>query len=124
MTFFRLKPGHLLLPGRLTAARSVSPIRHPRERARHDRPQTFVNEPALWLAQFPWPKDESHKYARGHAVVVSGPVYSTGAARFAARGALRVGAGLVTVAPPRDALQVNAAQLTAIMVREATTRAG
>jgi hydroxyethylthiazole kinase-like uncharacterized protein yjeF len=56
---------------------------------------------------------------RGHAVVVSGPVYSTGAGRLAARGALRVGAGLVTVASPRDAIQVNAAQLTAVMVREA-----
>jgi hydroxyethylthiazole kinase-like uncharacterized protein yjeF len=50
---------------------------------------------------------------------MSGPVYSTGAARLAARGALRVGAGLVTVASPRDAIEVNAAQLTAIMVREA-----
>ena len=87
-------------------------------------PKTFANEPALWLAQFPWPKEESHKYARGHAVVVSGPLYSTGAARLAARGALRAGAGLVTVASPRDALQVNAAQLTAIMVREADDARG
>jgi hydroxyethylthiazole kinase-like uncharacterized protein yjeF len=87
-------------------------------------PKTFVNQPALWLADYPWPKDESHKYARGHAVVVSGPVYSTGAARLAARGALRAGAGLVTVASPRDALAVNAAQLTAIMVREADDARG
>jgi NAD(P)H-hydrate epimerase len=87
-------------------------------------PKTFVNQAALWLADYPWPKDESHKYARGHAVVVSGPVYSTGAARLAARGALRAGAGLVTVASPRDALAVNAAQLTAIMVREADDARG
>jgi hydroxyethylthiazole kinase-like uncharacterized protein yjeF len=87
-------------------------------------PKTFANEPALWLARFPWPRDESHKYARGHAVVVSGPLYSTGAARLAARGALRAGAGLVTVASPRDALAVNAAQLTAIMVREADDARG
>ena len=40
---------------------------------------------------------------------MSGPVYSTGAARLGARGALRIGAGLVTVASPRDALEVNAA---------------
>jgi hydroxyethylthiazole kinase-like uncharacterized protein yjeF len=82
-------------------------------------PRTFANEPSLWLAEFPWPKPEGHKYARGHVVVVSGPAYSTGAARLGARGALRVGAGLVTVASPRDAIKVNAAQLTAIMVREA-----
>ena len=73
--------------------------------------------PQLWLARFPWPQAQGHKYARGHAVVVSGRISSTGAARLGARGALRAGAGLVTVASPRDALAVNAAQLTAIMVR-------
>ena len=82
------------------------------------KPTTFADEPGLWLADYPWPKFDGHKYLRGHAVVMSGPVQSTGAARLAARGALRAGAGLVTVASPRDALAVNAAQLTAIMVRE------
>ena len=120
VTFFRLKPGHLLLPGRsLCGAVSLADIGIPDSVLAEIAPQTFVNEPALWLGNYPWPKDESHKYARGHALVVSGPIYSTGAARLAARGALRAGAGLVTVASPRDALAVNAAQLTAIMVREA-----
>ena len=120
VTFFRLKPGHLLLPGRLHCGEmSLADIGIPASVLAAIESKTFANEPALWLAQFPWPKDESHKYARGHAVVVSGPVYSTGAARLAARGALRMGAGLVTVASPRDALLVNAAQLTAIMLREA-----
>ncbi len=50
-------------------------------------------------------------------VVVSGDVAATGAARMSARGALRAGAGLVTLATPRDALAVNAAALTAVMVR-------
>jgi hydroxyethylthiazole kinase-like uncharacterized protein yjeF len=120
VTFFRLKPGHVLLPGRsLCGEVGLADIGIPDSVLAEIAPKTFVNEPALWLAHYPWPKDESHKYARGHAVVVSGPLYSTGAARLAARGALRAGAGLVTVASPRDALQVNAAQLTAIMVREA-----
>jgi hydroxyethylthiazole kinase-like uncharacterized protein yjeF len=57
-----------------------------------------------------------NKYTHGHAVVVSGPATRTGAARLAARGALRVGAGLVTVASPLDALAANAAHLTAIML--------
>ncbi|MGH6831507.1 MAG: NAD(P)H-hydrate epimerase, partial [Methyloceanibacter sp.] len=125
VTFFRLKPGHLLLPGRTHCGEvSVADIGIPASVLAAIRPKTFANEPGLWLAQFPWPKQESHKYARGHAVVVSGPLYSTGAARLGARGALRMGAGLVTVASPRDALQVNAAQLTAIMVREADDARG
>jgi NAD(P)H-hydrate epimerase len=125
VTFFRLKPGHVLLPGRsLCGEVSLADIGIPGSVLAEIAPKTFVNQPALWLARYPWPKDDSHKYARGHAVVVSGPVYSTGAARLAARGALRAGAGLVTVASPRDALQVNAAQLTAIMVREADDARG
>lgn len=120
VTFFRLKPGHLLLPGRLHCGEvSVADIGIPARVLDEIKPKTFANEPALWLARFPWPAADGHKYSRGHAVVVSGPLYSTGAARLAARGALRVGAGLVTVASPRDALSVNAAALTAIMVREA-----
>ncbi len=120
VTFFRLKPGHLLLPGRSRCGEiSLADIGIPDSVLETIRPMTFANEPALWLAQYPWPKPEGHKYARGHAVVVSGPLWSTSAARLGARGALRVGAGLVTVASPRDALTVNAAQLTAIMVREA-----
>jgi NAD(P)H-hydrate epimerase len=60
---------------------------------------------------------DSHKYARGHCVVVSGPAHATGAARLAARGALRAGAGLVSVACQPEAVAVNAAALTAIMVK-------
>jgi hydroxyethylthiazole kinase-like uncharacterized protein yjeF len=41
----------------------------------------------------------------------------TGAARLAARGALRAGAGRVTLASPRAALAVNAAASLAVMVR-------
>jgi ADP-dependent NAD(P)H-hydrate dehydratase / NAD(P)H-hydrate epimerase len=125
VTFFRRKPGHFLLPGRAHCGEvRLADIGIPASVLAAIDPQIFANEPALWLTQFPWPNDESHKYARGHAVVVSGPVYSTGAARLAARGALRMGAGLVTIASPRDALEVNAAQLTAIMVREADDARG
>jgi hydroxyethylthiazole kinase-like uncharacterized protein yjeF len=67
------------------------------------------------------PRIDGHKYARGHAVIVSGDLASTGAARLAARGALRAGAGLVTLASPRDALVVNASALTAVMVRAVDT---
>jgi hydroxyethylthiazole kinase-like uncharacterized protein yjeF len=119
VTFFRLKPGHLLLPGREACGETrVADIGIPDSVLAVIAPCAFANMPALWLPQFPWPKPEAHKYARGHAVVVSGAAFSTGAARLGAHGALRVGAGLVTVASPQDAVAVNAAQLTAIMVRQ------
>ena len=81
------------------------------------RPATFRNAPALWVEHFPRPRLDGHKYTRGHAVVLSGGIDSTGAARLAARGALRAGAGLVTIASPREALAVNAAASLAVMVR-------
>jgi ADP-dependent NAD(P)H-hydrate dehydratase / NAD(P)H-hydrate epimerase len=80
------------------------------------QPQSTANQPSLWQQHYPWPSPDSHKYTRGHAVVVSGPAHATGAARLAARGALRIGAGLVTVASPPDAVAANAAHLTAIML--------
>ncbi|MCJ7597706.1 MAG: NAD(P)H-hydrate epimerase, partial [Methyloceanibacter sp.] len=118
VTFFRLKPGHLLYPGRGFCGETIlADIGIPASVLDTIEPSAFVNEPELWLTEFPWPEATGHKYRRGHSVVVSGPIWSTGAARLAARGALRAGSGLVTVASPADALAVNAAQLTAIMVR-------
>ncbi|WP_371169722.1 NAD(P)H-hydrate dehydratase [Aliiroseovarius sp. 2305UL8-7] len=61
-------------------------------------------------------KHGDHKYSHGHALILSGPSGKGGAARLAARGALRIGAGLVTVAPTPGALQENAARLDAIML--------
>jgi hydroxyethylthiazole kinase-like uncharacterized protein yjeF len=118
VTFFRKKPGHVLLPGRLRCGTiSVADIGIPESVLADIAPETFENIPALWRAHFPMPHDAGHKYDRGHAVVASGPFWSTGAARLSARGALRAGAGLVTIASPREALAVNAATNLAVMVR-------
>jgi ADP-dependent NAD(P)H-hydrate dehydratase / NAD(P)H-hydrate epimerase len=118
VTFFRRKPGHLLLPGRLHCGPvTVADIGIPALVLDAIKPATFANVPALWGRTFPVPAAEGHKYARGHAAVVSGGLSTTGAARLAARGALRAGAGLVTLASPRDALAVNAASSLAVMVR-------
>jgi hydroxyethylthiazole kinase-like uncharacterized protein yjeF len=118
VTFFRRKPGHLLLPGRLHCGTvEAADIGIPAAVLEGVRPQTFANEPALWRGAFPVPRPDGHKYSRGHAVIVSGGVSTTGAARLAARGALRAGAGLVTIASPSAALAVNAAANTAVMVR-------
>ncbi|MCX7319304.1 MAG: NAD(P)H-hydrate dehydratase, partial [Hyphomicrobiales bacterium] len=84
-------------------------------------PKAAENNPDLWEHAFPVPRVDGHKFTKGHAVVVSGEIAATGAARLSARGALRGGAGLVTMASPRDALAVNAAALTAVMVRPVDT---
>jgi len=59
---------------------------------------------------------DSHKYLHGHAVVVTGGAGRTGAARLAARGALRVGAGLVTLAVPDEAVTEVDCQITSLMM--------
>ena len=118
MTFFRKKPGHVLLPGRdLCGDVLVADIGIPQEVLGLLKPAQFENGPAQWGARFAWPQTDGHKYGRGHCLVVSGPMHATGAARLAARGALRAGAGLVSVASPPDAVAVNAAHLTAIMLK-------
>jgi hydroxyethylthiazole kinase-like uncharacterized protein yjeF len=125
VTFFRRKPGHLLLPGRLHCGPvHVADIGIPTKVLEQIRPRLFANEPPLWSPYFPVPRVDGHKYSRGHAVVVSGDLSHTGAARLAARAALRAGAGLVTLASPRDALAVNAAANLAVMVRRVDGAAG
>jgi hydroxyethylthiazole kinase-like uncharacterized protein yjeF len=117
VTFFRKKPGHLLLPGRLLCGRTiVADIGTPAAVLDQIRPTIFENDPVLWRADLPWPRDGGHKYTRGHALICGGyPM--TGAARMAGRAAARAGAGLTTIAVPEIALQIYAAALTSIMVR-------
>ncbi len=117
-TFFRKKRGHALMPGRAYCGEIVvGYIGIKDEVLNAINPRAFENHPDLWLDAFPWPQTQGHKYTRGHALSVSGSVAHTGAARLAARGALRAGAGLVTLVCPPAALMVNASQLTAIMVK-------
>jgi ADP-dependent NAD(P)H-hydrate dehydratase / NAD(P)H-hydrate epimerase len=125
VTFFRLKPGHLLLPGRELCGRLVlADIGIPLATLNAIVPEAFANAPGLWITALPRLTAAGHKYSRGHAVVISGGASQTGAARLAARAALRAGAGLVTLASPPDALAINAAQLTAVMVASFEGAAG
>ena len=117
VTFFRLKPGHLLEPGRARAGEiRLADIGIPEAALAPIGPQAFVNAPAVWGEALPRPNAASHKYARGAVLVLSGSGHHTGAARLAARAALRAGAGIVSVASPPDAVAVNSAHLTAVMV--------
>jgi hydroxyethylthiazole kinase-like uncharacterized protein yjeF len=118
VTFFRRKVGHVLLPGRLHCGTvRIADIGITASVLDEIKPRISINSPPLWAKSFPLPRVDGHKYTRGHAAVVSGGPSFTGAARLAARGALRAGAGLVTIATPREALAVNAAANLAVMVR-------
>ncbi|HUS95679.1 MAG TPA: NAD(P)H-hydrate dehydratase [Hyphomicrobiaceae bacterium] len=117
VTFHRLKPGHLLMPGRILCGElHCAGIGIPDAALDAVAAQTAHNNPDLWLGAWPRLALASHKYTRGHALVVSGPLQRTGAARLAACAALRAGAGLVTLASPPGALMVNACHLTAVML--------
>lgn len=78
----------------------------------------YRNLPALWAAALPRPPRDTHKYGRGHVLVLSGGPLNTGAARLSARGAARAGAGATTVGSPVGAVAVNAAHLTSTMLVE------
>ncbi|MGI3166416.1 NAD(P)H-hydrate dehydratase [Pseudooceanicola sp. 200-1SW] len=118
VTFHTAKPGHVLgqgaalspalvvadigLDGACDAARAGGPLAR------------LVTAPEV--RQAAWKDPAGHKYGSGHALVLSGGPGRTGAARLAARAALRVGAGLVTLGVPPSAQMEVAAQITALML--------
>lgn len=116
VTFFRKKPGHLLLPGRqLCGQVIVADIGIPMTVLEEIAPYTFANDPRLWKAELPTLLHGGNKYTRGHALIYGGyPM--TGAARLSARAATRMGAGLTTIAVPPIAFPIYSAALTSIMV--------
>jgi hydroxyethylthiazole kinase-like uncharacterized protein yjeF len=113
VTFHARKLGHVLEPGRSRCGEVVVG-----DIGLSETPGSlFENGPALWLRRFPWPTASAHKHSRGRLIVISGEGWSTGAARLAARSGLRIGAGVVTLFSPPDALRVNAGHLEAVMLR-------
>lgn len=118
ITFFRRKPGHLLSPGRDYCGKlCVEDIGIPASVLSDLKITLAENQPAVWQDVFPGVKADGHKYHRGHAVIISGGEFTTGASRLTAQAALRVGAGLVTIAGQPEALRIHAAHVTAIMLR-------
>lgn len=110
VTFFRKKPGHLLLPGRGLCGEIVLGDIGIAEEALEEAPPLtlFENAPPLWLSLLPAPAADAHKFRRGHAVVLGG-ARMTGAARLSVMAARRIGAGMATLAVPEQAWPVYAA---------------
>lgn len=118
VTFMARKPGHVLMPGRrLCGSLEVYDIGIPQRIVAPEAGPVGLNSPAAWERLLPKPGAETHKFLRGHLTVFSGPATATGAARLSAATGLRAGAGLVTIASPTDALEANASQLTAVMLK-------
>jgi NAD(P)H-hydrate epimerase len=116
VTFFRRKPGHVLLPGRaLCGELRCADIGIPSAVLGPIAAQVWANDPDLWLPEFPWPGAGDHKYRRGHVLTVGGGVM-LGASRLACLAAARIGAGLVTLAVPPCGWAIQAAALTSVMV--------
>ena len=95
ISFFRLKPGHLLLPGRALCGETLlADIGLPKAVLEGIAPRCWRNHPSLWA--LPSLELSAHKYTRGHLTILAG-ASMPGAARLAAAAARRLGAGLVTL---------------------------
>ena len=117
VSFFRAKPGHLLLPGRiLCGVLRIVDIGIPATVLETIAPAQARNDPAIWAASLPAPTASDHKYRRGHALVLGGPAM-TGAARFAAAAARRVGCGMLTLAVPEAAGALYRSTVPGALVR-------
>lgn len=127
VTFFRLKPGHLLHPGRgLCGVVTLADIGITAEAAFGDgvlAARTFCNAPALWQAEWPNHAVDTHKYKRGAVLVLAGGLAGVGAPRLGARAALRIGAGLVTIACRPVALAAHAARGPDALIQRAVASA-
>jgi len=118
VSFFRKKPCHLLYPGRgFCCDIRIADIGIPSTVLSELMPKVRMNHPTTWMEVFPKAGATGHKYSRGHAIVVGGNKL-TGAARLAGRAALRIGAGLVTIASPTKSADIYRNCSPSIMVSE------
>lgn len=121
VTFFAKKPAHVVAPGRFLCGGNdnihVAEIGVPDACLADIGPKFSENTPSLWGRAYPFPGPETHKYKRGHMLVLGGKEPTLGACRLAAMAGLRVGSGLVTLAAPSETYAIQATALTDVMVR-------
>ncbi len=120
ITFVRAKLGQVLLPGKAYSGQlhivdiGIDPNAVPQAHQ--------YNTPALWKPHLPLLTMATHKYVRGHALVMGGGIATTGAARLAANACLRAGAGLVSIACDDESLPIYAASLMAVMTKPTNSK--
>ncbi len=138
VTFHRAKPGHILAEGsRLTGKLRVVDIGLADKLSEVSRDLNISASLAgdtRWFVSYSSDNGKlrrdkimqvhkvyrtAHKYDYGHALVVAGSMESSGAARLAARGALRMGSGLVSIVCDESSVATHATQLNAIMIKQA-----
>ncbi|UTW54087.1 NAD(P)H-hydrate dehydratase [Kordiimonas sp. SCSIO 12610] len=128
ITFSRRKPGHLIAPGRFLSGGlghiRLADIGIPQGFFDANPAILFENDPAIWSSVYPHAGPYSHKYDRGHMLVLGGREPALGASRLASIAGLRIGAGLVTLAAPSETYNVQASTLTDIMVRRMDSNFG
>ena len=124
VTFFRKKPGHLLYPGLENCGEVVCCDIGIKDEVAEGlgKPIIYENHPDLWKHAYPCRIAQAHKYKYGHVVCISGYLPKSGAIRLSAKAALRIGAGLVTIASPNDALVPHAANADELMLARCNSR--
>jgi NAD(P)H-hydrate epimerase len=121
VTFFRKKPGHLLLPGRqLCGELVVANIGISPSVFGQVRPDTFENDPRLWMAELPKPGGRVDPARSARALIAAGAPVSA-SARLSARAAARAGARLTTVAAVGWGPPAHAEALPSILIRQLET---
>jgi hydroxyethylthiazole kinase-like uncharacterized protein yjeF len=119
VTFHRLKPVHLLQPGRAQCGAIVLvDIGIPTGWQKAADPCGHINSPELWPSAATEPCAQAHKHSRGRLCLLSGPAGASGAARLAGAAGLSGGAGFVTLLCPPDALSEVASASRALVARE------
>ncbi len=121
VTFSSRKPAHIMAPGRFLSGGidniHVADIGIDNSIYDSIDSNHFLNIPSLWSGYFPFQGPLTHKYDRGHLLVLGGREPTLGASRLASIAALRTGAGLVTLAAPSETYPIQAGVLTDVMVR-------
>ena len=110
------KRSHFLYPAARYAGKvEVADIGIPRSLLNEPKIQVNLPESRELAAALPKREPDSHKGDFGHVLVIAGSAGKTGAAAMAAKAALRIGAGLVTLGLPESLNEAMEAKLDEVM---------